>query len=250
MNNIKNIYEFKEEDLEPTDSFEVKETLNPDVWDDFKIKPDIRERLLEISNEFINNLYGDFDISDIFLIGSLASYNWSQYSDFDVHIQLEYSDINPDTGLVENYLDLLGKRWNRDYSITLYDYEVELYVEDMGQDRSHINGLYSILKDKWIKRPSDDIEDVDTHLVEKKAINLMEQVDEIESRLDSADYDEIKDDVDRIWDKIKKARRDGINSPDGEYSIGNLVFKYLRRNDYIGKIIDIKSQLVEKKYSI
>tara|TARA_R110000772_G_scaffold2410_1_gene8308 strand:- start:31926 stop:32684 length:759 start_codon:yes stop_codon:yes gene_type:complete len=247
----KKILEFKEEDLEPTDSFKVNDILNPDVWDDFKIKKEIREKLLEIANEFINNLYGDFTVYDIVLIGSLASYNWSKYSDFDIHIAIDYSDINDDTELVENYLDLFGKRWNRDYQISIHDYEVELYIEDKNESRDHINGLYSILKDKWVIRPtSNNNQEVDTKLIEKKAINLMEQVDNLESKVDQIDTDVLKDDTDKVWDKIKKARRDGINSPDGEYATGNLVFKYLRRNGYIGKIIQIKKKLVETKYSL
>lgn len=248
---IKSILEFKEEDLEPTNSFKVKDTLNPDVWNNFNIKKDIREKLLDISNEFLDNLYGDFTVYDIVLTGSLASYNWSKYSDFDIHIVIDYTDINDDKELVASYLDLFGKRWNRDYNIFLYDYEVELYLEDKGEDRSHVNGIYSILKDKWVKRPSqNDQKEVDTELIERKAINIMEQVDDLESKTDQYEYDELKEETDRIWDKIKKSRKDGINSPDGEYSIGNLVFKYLRRNNYIGKIIAIKKKLVEDKYSL
>jgi hypothetical protein len=243
MRNIKNIFEFKEEDLEPTSSFEKQEILNPDVWEDFNLKGDIRERLIEICNEFINK--------DIFLTGSLASYNWSQYSDFDIHVQIDYSDINEDEELVANYLDLFGKRFNRDYKIELYGYEVEVYIENVGEDRSHVNGLYSLLNDKWVKKPSpNDAKEVDAKLVERKAIDIMEQIDELESKLDNSDYDELKKEVDKIWDKIKRGRRDGINSPYGEYAIGNLVFKYLRRNEYIGKVIEIKKKLVEQKYSI
>ena len=246
-----NLLEFKEEDLEPTSSFETHDILNPDVWEDFKLKDDIRERLIEICNEFINTLYGDFEVKDIFLTGSLSSFNWSKYSDFDLHVQINYSDINDDEELVSNYLNLFGKRFNRDYNITLYGYDVEVYIENVGEDRSHVNGLYSLLNDRWVKKPKPNkVKEVDTELVERKAIDLMEQVDELESKMEKGNYNELQDEVDKIWDKIKKSRRDGIDSPDGDYSIGNLVFKYLRRNEYIGKVIEIKKTLVENKYSI
>ena len=252
MKRFKHILEFNEEDLDPTDSFIIKDILNPEVWDDFKIKQSIREKLLEISNEFLDSLYGDFTVYDIILTGSLSSFNWSEYSDFDIHVIIDYSDINDDVELVSNYLNLFGKRFNRDYDITLYDYEVELYVEDKnGQSRDHINGIFSILKDSWVKRPSPITDhDVDTELVEKKSIDMMEQIDELESKFDQLEDSDRKDEVDRIWDKIKKSRRDGISSPDGEFAIGNLVFKYLRRNEYIGKVIELKKKLIEDKYSI
>lgn len=252
MKKFKHILEFKEEDLYPTDSFIIKDDLNPDVWDSFKIKQDVRERLLEISNEFLDSLYGEFTVYDIILIGSLASYNWSEYSDFDLHIQIDYKDINDDVELVSNYLDLFKKRFNKDYDITVYNYEVELYVEDKhSTDRSHINGIFSIMNDKWVKRPSPITDhEVDTELVESKSIDIMNMIDDLESDFDTMEDGDKKDEVDRIWGKIKKSRRDGISSPDGEFAVGNLVFKYLRRNEYITKVIELKKKLIEEKYTL
>jgi predicted nucleotidyltransferase len=251
MKRVKNILEFKRSDLEPTGSFVINDTLNPDVWNDFQIKVEVREKLLDIANEFINTIHGDFTIYDIVLIGSLAGYNWSKYSDFDIHIVVDYTDINDDFELVEEYVDLLSKKWNKNYEILIHDYDVELYIEDKNVSRDHINGLYSLLKDKWTLRPkSNDDQVVDTKLIERKAVSLMEQIDAIDVKSSRVSYNVLKDESDKIWDKIKKSRRDGINSPDGEYAVGNLVFKYLRRNGYIGKIIDIKKKLVEAKFSL
>lgn len=252
MTYIKKILEFKRKDLEPTKSFEVNETLNPDVWnEDHTLKEGIRERLLEIAEEFIDTIYGDIEVLDIVLIGSLASYNWSQYSDFDVHVVIDYKDINEDEELVEEYLKLLKKKWNSSYDITIHGYEVELYAEDKDVERSHINGLYSIMNDEWIIEPNiENIKEVDTKLIESKAVLLMNQIDDIEAKADTMSYEELKDETDRIWDKIKKARRDGINSPDGEFAVGNLVFKYLRRNNYISKVIYLKKKLIEDKFTI
>lgn len=249
--NIKKINEFKQEDLEPTKSFIIKDHLNPDVWDDYRIKPDIREKLQDISDEFMEKVHGDYTIYDVVLTGSLSSYNWSQYSDFDIHVIIDYSDINEDVELVEHYLDLLGKRFNKDYNITIHGYDVELYIEDKDSDKDHVNGIFSIMKNKWIKKPeSNDNLVVDEKLVEKKTILIMEQIDDIINGYDSNDVEDVQKQVNELWDKIKKARRDGINSPEGEYAIGNLVFKYLRRNGYIGKMIQLKKDLVEDKYSI
>jgi hypothetical protein len=249
---ITRISEFKEIDLKPTNSFKLKDELNPEVWQsDEKLDPEIREKLMEIATEFIDSIHGEFKVSDIFLTGSLASYNWSEYSDFDIHIQMDLSQINDDIELVESYLDLFCKRFNKDYNITIYDYEIEIFFEHIDETHEHIHGLYSILKDKWVKKPNKkEIKEVDTKLVEKKAIDIMEQIDEIESKIDISDNEELKEEINTIWKKIKRSRKDGIHSPDGEYSIGNLVFKYLRRNEYIKKIIEIKKKIVEEKYTI
>jgi len=248
---IKSILEFKDKDLEPTDSFELKKELNGDVWKDMTMNKGVREKLIEISNEFINSIYGTFQVKDIILIGSLASYNWSQYSDFDLHIKIDFSDINDDIDLVEDYIKLVSKKFNNEFNIKIYDYEVEVNIESIEEVREHVNGIYSILKDKWIMKPTIYERNVDTKLVEDKAVSLMEQIDELENKSkDDINVEDLITDTNKIWSKVRKTRKDGIASTEGELSIGNLVFKYLRRNGYIGKIIDIKRMTVEKKYSL
>ena len=55
--------------------------------------------------------------------------------------------------------------------------------------------------------------------------------------------------VKKIKDKLKKFRKTGL-SQDGEYSYENLTFKYLRRNGYIKKLIDLKTKITDKELSI
>ena len=107
MKKTKYISEFKEEDLKPTTSFRPHKELNPDIWEDLKMKPDIRERLLEIANEYLNSVDYEYEVFDVILLGSLASYNWSEYSDFDIHIVVDYSEINQDLKLVEEFLKFI-----------------------------------------------------------------------------------------------------------------------------------------------
>ena len=251
---IKKLYEFEDKDLYPTKSFNIKDELNPDVWKDFKLNKDIREKLLEISNEYVNGIYGDFEVQDIVLTGSLSSYNWSEYSDFDIHVIVDYSEINDDIEFVEEYLNLKKKKFNKEFDIKINGYDVEFHVENIDEDRTHVNGLFSILKNKWIKKPKPiDSKIIDTKLIEEKSITIMEEVDALELRvgeINKDNYETLKEEVDEVWNKIKKSRRDGLNSPDGEFAIGNLIFKYLRRNDYIGKVLEMKRTIVEIKYSL
>jgi hypothetical protein len=68
-------------------SFKVKDTLNPEVWvDDNTVNPKIRELLIKIAKDYYKSLELNLPISDIAFTGSLANYNWSRYSDCDVHI--------------------------------------------------------------------------------------------------------------------------------------------------------------------
>lgn len=248
---LKKINEIKKSAFEPRKSFDIKKELCPDVWEDSKMKSNIRERLIIIANEYLNTFNINFKVLDIILIGSLASYNWSEYSDFDLHILTNYDEIDDNRVLVEDFLKLHKKNWNKNFNITIKGYDVELYVDDVKNEKTHINGIFSILNDKWVIKPKEVDPKIDINLVEVKAAMLMEEIEEIELRVDNdIDFDLIKKDINDVWDKIKKYRKDGIASPEGEFSTGNLIFKYLRRNEYIGRVVELKQKIVEKKYSM
>ena len=57
------------------------------------------------------------------------------------------------------------------------------------------------------------------------------------------------DDINKIRKKLKRFRSTGLEEY-GEYSYENLVFKFLRRNGYIGKLLDAKNQLYDNSLSL
>jgi predicted nucleotidyltransferase len=58
-------------------------------------------------------------IKDIQLTGSLANYNWTNKSDLDVHILIDFNDIDENVDLVKKALD--GQRfiWNTRHKIVI-----------------------------------------------------------------------------------------------------------------------------------
>ena len=94
-------------DAELIKSFKIQDNLNPKVWEkdgnEFKMKDQVRERLLEISYQFIDFLGVDIVVTDIILTGSLSNYNWSKYSDFDLHIVADFNQYP------ENQIELYEK---------------------------------------------------------------------------------------------------------------------------------------------
>ena len=86
--------------------------LNPTFWTNNKLDSDVRDKLLSIAKDFYKDLEVDTSIKDIHLTGSLANYNWTKFSDIDVHILLDFSKIGKDSGMTKKALD--GQRfvWN------------------------------------------------------------------------------------------------------------------------------------------
>ena len=70
-------------------SFTSQDELNPKIWikdgDEYKMRPNVVKSLLDIANDFIEFLGVDIIVTDIIMTGSLANYNWSEFSGFPLH---------------------------------------------------------------------------------------------------------------------------------------------------------------------
>jgi predicted nucleotidyltransferase len=245
MNNLKTILS----------SFHLKDELNPKFWetnkngDDIKMNSKIRTRLIDIANEFINYLDVDIIVSDVIMTGSLANYNWSQFSDIDLHIVVDFEQFSKEElPLYEELFKLKKTIYNNKHKITIYGYEVEFYVQN--ESESHFSsGVYSILFDEWIVKPKKEDVEIDTNLIRNKAQEWMNIIDNVIEHSKNEPLDDVKGIIKKYKDKIKKYRTRGLEK-DGEYSDENLVFKVLRRNGYIEKLFNFEDQYTDEKLTL
>lgn len=224
--------------------------LNSAIWKKEELDSDIRERLLQIAKDFYKDLEVKAPIEDIQLTGSLANFNWTEHSDLDVHVLLDFSKIGKDEKMTKRALD--GQRfiWNLRHPVTIKNHDVELYAQD--KKEPHVSsGLYSLLNGKWITKPSFNPPKVDERDVNKKAEGYISEIEDAEKDLKTAspeDAERIYARLKRIKEKIMKARKEGL-ADDGEFSIENLTFKKLRNDGWIEKILDLSSESYKKIYS-
>jgi len=231
-------------------SFNTKKELNPLLFDNNKkLKPIVRAKLLEIAGVFKNSLElsKEPEVKDIILTGSLANYNWSTYSDIDLHLVFNFSEINKDFNLVSEYFLAQKALWEFKYNVKIYDYDVELYGQDEESEELHSAGVYSILNDKWLSEPEYVNYKTNIEKLSKKADVFISIIDKlIESNINIEKKLEL---IKKLRTKIRNYRQRGLEE-DGEYSDENLVFKILRRTDYIQKLKDYKQELLNKKLSL
>ena len=173
-----------------TSSFEVQDELNPNFWDEEgNLDQEIGDRLYDIAKQFFNNLGLDWvDIVDITFTGSLANYTWSQYSDVDLHILVDYDQVDENLELVKDYLRKSSGLWNRSHNIRIKGYEVEVYMQDANEVH-HSGGVYSIKNDEWVEKPSKLNPKIDFENIRKKAAKLMEDIDEISELFQNKEYE-------------------------------------------------------------
>ena len=230
-------------------TFEIHDSLTSDVWeDDDFIDPEIKSHLERIAHDFIDSLGIPVNIDDIVITGSIANYNWSRFSDVDVHILVDFDEIDDNHDLVKEMFQRAHAQWNRTHNIKINDHEVELYVQDIDEPH-HSTGIYSLLADKWLKKPKKQEFTLNRDEIQAKAAHLMDDIDEIEELLDNNEFEQAFDDASRLKEKIRNFRRGGLEKG-GEYSSENLSFKVLRRNGYLERLSDMKNEAYDEMMSL
>ena len=246
------------EDVKPNNinlsSFNIKKSLNPLFWDNDKLNKEIRLKLLDIADEFIKELeISDLEINDITFTGSLANYNWSKkYSDIDLHIILDFNSTGINKEIIKPYFDSQRKLWNIEHSsLKIYNYPIELYVQDINELHSK-SGVDSLMKDEWIIEPERHIlanEKIDERYVKEKISGYINSIDKIfkyyikYKNKDKVKLNVILNKANKIYNKIKLERKNALKNDGNEMSSGNIIFKALRRTNYIEKLMFLRKNI-------
>jgi hypothetical protein len=258
MNILKELIEDIDNDKKILKSFKLKDTLSTDIFEkkneSYVLKEDIREKLLKITDKFLDFINVDFFIFDIHLTGSLSNYNWSKYSDLDLHIMFDIKELvsNEDykiyEDIIKNFFESKKKNWSLTTDIKIKNYEVELYVQDIN-DKLLSSGIYSVLNNEWIVEPikMKTPYEIDEKKILEKSKEFTKQIDNLFKN--TTNNDQKLKQIETIKNKLKKFRQSGLERG-GEFSYENLTFKLLRRNGYIEKLMTVKSKILDKELSI
>ena len=186
--------------------------------------------------------YVDLDeraIVDVLLLGGNAGYNYTQYSDLDVHIVVDprfIPDCNPE--LLDRYYMDKKTLWELTHNVTILGSKAEPYIERPGVTRKKSQGVWSIMKKSWIQKPTPVEGEVDEKEIEKKVNNFINQIN---SLIKASDAEGLK----KLVKKLRDSRGTSLQKY-GEYGFENMVFKELRNQGYIDKIrtvvVNLKSQ--------
>lgn len=212
--------------------------LNPKLFDGEKLRPEVREGLIDIAKHFEEFIGVLLDVEDITISGSNAAYSYTSHSDVDLHIVVQV----PNTEEYKQLLDAKKNDYNARHDITAKGIPVELYAQDVDQEH-HSVGIYSVLNDEWVSKAERIDVDIDSDDVRTKYLNYRARIQLV---LDQDDYDVAKS----MWDDIKRMRKAGLESAASEFSTENLVYKILRNKQWIEKLQDHMNELTDKDLSI
>ena len=229
-------------------TFKVQPDLNREFWTpENKLNPTIRKALLKIAKEFYDGieLENKPKIKDIVFTGSLANYNYSNYSDVDLHLLF---DFGKDKELLSQFFLLAKSKWNDKHDITVKGYDVEVYAED--EKSPHVStGLYSVMKNKWIKEPKKETPVFDELDVKTKVNYFVGMVKQLFQQYQEGKLEGLDTKIEKLRDKLSKFRQGGLQLG-GEFSTENIAFKLLRRAGYMDKLAKLQDAVVDKQLSV
>lgn len=216
-------------------------TLNPALWDGLALKPDVAESLKSIGQTFYKDTELTAPIKDILMVGSSANYNWSDSSDIDVHIVINFSDISDNVEMVDKMVNAIKAKWNDDHDIHIKGFNVEVYIQDISK-KNRSTGVYSLLNNKWISNPKKEEFEIDKEQIQQKYNDM---VFKIKTALKTKNIDKLK----KVLNDLYDMREVGLNKA-GELSTENLVFKILRSRGHLDKLKKDINQIFDKKVSL
>lgn len=214
--------------------------LNPVLFDGNRLRPEVRQALLTIAEDFQDFLgLENLDILDITISGSNAAYTYTPHSDIDLHLVVMIPDAH-DPELRELF-DAKKYQYNDQHDIRIRGYDVELYVQDAEQEH-HSMGIYSVMKNTWVSEPRKVEADIDDASVEQKYETYRHRINRA---LLSDDMSTVKS----ILTAIKDMRKAGLSST-GEFSPENLAFKMLRTGGDIERLRDHYQNLKDRSLGL
>lgn len=226
-----------------------RDTLCPKLWnineDGAKLDNIVRKGLLKIAQDFVANLKKENNIHikiyDIVIIGSITNYNWTDYSDIDLHVVTDFKDLDMTADDAQTLFDAIKVGWNNKHNITMKNHDVEIYVQDTAHVPTSASS-YSVLKNDWIQEPVKESPTFNKELIKKK---YKEYKKKITTLLSKHDETALKS----LLDKLYKYRQSGLDSG-GELSEENIVFKIIRAHGYLDKIKDNIAKTYDDKMSV
>jgi hypothetical protein len=212
-------------------------TLNPKLWKGDRLHPKLRIGLLKIANAFYKFLDTDASIKDIILIGSSANYNWTEYSDIDLHVVVNYLQVGDNMHLVSNYLHAKKSLWNSKYPLQYKGLPIELYAQDSNENLHSTVGVFSVMKNRWLHKPNSQTVSIDDAAIEQKAQPYEYEIDSLK-----ASTPKVGQRINKLKKRLQRLRQSGLDA-DGEYSLENMAYKHLRNKGYIERLNRLEQQI-------
>tara|TARA_B100001094_G_scaffold62799_1_gene58667 strand:+ start:258 stop:992 length:735 start_codon:yes stop_codon:yes gene_type:complete len=240
---MNNFTQFLNENAKLT--LEYHDELNSKFWTGEKLKPEVRKHLLMVANKWaVFSNIPKSGIKDVVLTGGNANFNYTKFSDLDVHLIVDFSSVvDCKTEFVDEYLRDKKTIWQLTHDIKIYGAPVEVYAEEQVPSRKS-QGVYSLTNDSWHKKPKKEKVDLQDALLKSKIDHHVHMIDyALKHHADEEGT------LAKIKERIRNMRGSAVRKA-GEFSVENLVFKELRNRGILDKMSKHIRELQDRKLSL
>ena len=225
--------------IEFTPGYQEHPHLNPLLWDGNDLRPQVRLALLKIAEEFRQFIGIDVPVIDVHITGGQVSYHYTDLSDLDLHLIIDYQAIDCDQE-VEELLDTKRLLFKNRHSIEIENIPVEPGTEDVA--RPTVSAAWSIKTNSWVRPPKNYSGKIDHNSI-KKQYAYWEKI--IKAVLNQNDQNQ----AEKVLKLLRKYRKIGLKST-GEYGVENLVYKSLRNSNLLEKLVQYVDRSRDRELSI
>jgi len=221
--------------------------LNPKIWQlNNKLRPEIRQKLLQFGKTW-QTFAGipNSAVTDVILTGGNANYNYTPFSDLDVHLLVDKSKLTMFGAKLDDQMQAKKQLWTLTHDVKVLGYPLEPYAQDNTSKFPKGQGVYSLKRDAWIQEPvfETGIDFKNDPRLKQKVQHYMDLIDDIiKHHMSQAAVDALKT-------KLRNMRSAAI-AKGGEFSFENLVFKELRNQGYLDKLNAYEKSRQDKKLSL
>jgi hypothetical protein len=225
--------------IEFTKGYEEHDQLNPKLWDGDQLRPEVKIKLLQIADKFREFVDLDIPVLDIHITGGQVTYHYTEQSDLDLHLIIDYDKINCDQE-VEELLDTKRLLFKEKFQINIRGIPVEPGTED--QNRPTVSSAWSLKTDSWIREPKNYSGKIDAEEIEKQSLYWQKIIRSVLNQNDQKL-------AQKVLKLLRKYRKLGLKHS-GEYGVENLVYKTLRNTGTLGQLVKYVEQSVGNDLSI
>lgn len=248
--------------LQEAIELEYHQELNSSLWkkegeDNYILKPEIEKKLTDIADEWRKFAKIPKEaVLDIILTGGNANFNWTKYSDIDLHIVINkelllpspqwntpFAHNNAISSIINDYLRSKKQLWSLKHNIKIAELPVEVYAQGHEELYHENQGVYSILQHKWIYKPIRGNYDFNNKELDHK-------VEMWEKRINNAIMgNATSEEIYNIRKRLSNMRKSAIEKS-GEFASENLVFKALRNSGYLQRLVSYQRTMFDRSFSI
>ena len=219
------------------------ETLCPELWDaNQHLDPKVRMNLLQLAYDFYGKTKFPAPVIDVYLMGSISNYNWTADSDVDVHVIIDYSKLQMPEETAIKAVKTAGAQWNAEHNVLIKGFKVEMNLQNAIEQKPYVTGIYSLVKDQWIRRPFKMPLQIDKNVLRFQYGAMKKYV---HSALSSGDREQMKS----AKKYLDAYRQYGLDTY-GELSYENIIFKILRARGIIKKLKDSITSVYDQEMTV